>query len=454
MPEGIDINRSIFRAYDVRGIYPTDLDEYAARRIGIAFGTYMGRGKRVVVGKDVRTSSPSLLKAMMDGLLRTGVDVTYIGTVSTPALYFAISHYSFDGGITVSASHNPPEWNGFKMCRENAIGICAGAGMERIIELAFDRNIDPKGQKRKYSRKSIMHDYAKFLSSKITMKKSLRVGVDAGNGAYAGFATTVLRNLGMEVVPINDVQDGRFPSRSPEPKPESITELRNAVKTNGLDFGVAFDGDGDRAVFVDEKGNAVSSDTMLAVLINGMVGKGDAAVYDISCSNAVEKVIESRAGQAVPVRIGRPFVKAKMEERNAVVGGELSGHLYFRDTYQSDDGLFAALKMAEILSSSDRTFSEHLAQVPKYERYVGEMDVEDSAKDAVIASLKASLSKKGRIVSIDGIKFIESNGWILLRASNTTPKIKVTVEAVDRKNLDRLVSLAQSEFSAAYGKRA
>ncbi len=448
----VDINTSIFRAYDIRGIYPTDLDEKAARRIGIAYGTYMGKGKKVVVGRDIRLSSPSLLKAMLDGLLRTGVEVTYIGTVPTPVLYFAISHYDFDGGITVSASHNPPEWNGFKMCRENAIGISAGSGMEKIMEIARDASIDPKGPRKEYARKSVLNDYTKFLSEKIKISRRLKVGIDSGNGAYAGLASTMMKNIGMDTYPINDIQDGAFPSRSPEPKPDSIMQLRNMVKEKKLDFGVAFDGDGDRAVFVDETGEAIPSDTLLAVLVNGMLNKGDSAVHDISCSNAVEQVITAHMGQAIPVRIGRPFVKEKMEERNAVIGGELSGHIYFRDTYYSDDGLFAALKVAEILSTTDKSFSKLVDAIPKYKRYVGEVDVADKDKERVISLLKDKLSKKGRIVAIDGIKLIDSKGWVLLRASNTTPKIKVTAEAVDTENLDRLVKLTNSEFDAVYKK--
>jgi phosphomannomutase len=450
MPKEID--PSIFKAYDIRGIYPQQLNEEIARKVGKGLGSYLGKGKRIVVGMDVRKSSPSLAKSFLKGLRDTGINVTFIGVTSTPMHLFAISHFKYEGGATVSASHNPPEWNGFKMYGAEAPQpISAGFGMERLSSIITNKKFATGTGMGTYEEKEVLQDYEKFMLSNVDIKEGLSIGLDPGNGAYAGVASGIFKKTSVEATAINDVQDGSFPSRSPEPKPATITGLIDLVKKERFNFGVAYDGDGDRGIFVDNNGVPIPSDIMLSLLIKSFLKKGQKAVYEVSCSDAVEETIRSVGGTPIMTRVGRAFIINEMK-RGAVFGGELSGHLYFKQIYSGDDALFASLKLAELLSKSSKPLSEMIGSIPMYERHVEEIKVEERAKFKAIDLLKKSLSKNGKLVVLDGVKLRTENGWFLLRASNTGPAIRLIAESKSRNGLETLLSLAREKFNDSYNE--
>ena len=445
------LNESVFRAYDIRGIYPKDIDEGFAGLAARAYATFL-RGKTVAVSMDVRISNEKLAKPFMDGLLESGLDVWFIGIAPTPLLYFAVAHYNLDGGVAVSASHNPPEWNGFKLCGRHAKVLGLGEGLDEIRDLMKAGNFArPASRGVQIDREaSVKKDYEEFVLDNIKTGKKLKIGVDPGNGASSKFASGILSRMGMDVTTINDVPDGRFPSRNPEPKPETLGELSNLVKERGLDFGVAFDGDGDRAIFVDDKGEVFYGDKILALFVNNMLKPGDKVVYDVSCSDAVADTIDKKRGIPLVTRVGHSAIEARMLDENARIGGELSGHIYFRETYHYDDAFFATAWMTKLISDSGKRLSDLLGGLPKYKNAVKEVETEDSKKFKVIEKIKKSLEEKGvKKINLDGVKAVTEDGWFIIRASNTTPKIKIVAEAKTDRRLKELLGVASDELEEA-----
>ncbi|MCL4364762.1 phosphomannomutase/phosphoglucomutase [Candidatus Marsarchaeota archaeon] len=446
------INSSIFRAYDIRGIYPKDIDEKVAGRIGRAFAEYIGVGKRVLEGRDVRESSPTLSDSVVKAVLESGVDITYAGVVPTPLLGFAVSRYGVDGGIMVSASHNPPEWNGFKMYRKDGYVIGGSSGMEEIRKLAEGNSFAADRPAGRIEDKSteIRNAYMEFLLSRVGSMEGLKVGIDPGNGAYSGMASQLFTRKGAEVHAINDVADGRFPSRSPEPSPSTIIQLVELVKSDGLDIGVAFDGDGDRVLFVTGRGDVLGGDIVLALLIRQYVRAGEKVAYEVSCSKAVEDVLEERRGVPVLTKVGHSFFKDAMKRGGCTLGGEISGHMYFNEIYGNDDGLFAALKVAGMVAGSGKSLSDLAALIPRYVKISMEFRVDDNRKFRVVERIRDSVSRNGyEIIDIDGVKAVTEDGWFVIRASNTGPMIKMTAEARDKKRLEELAAMARGEFEKA-----
>ncbi len=447
------IDEKLFKAYDIRGIYPAQINNEFARVIGEAFGKYMGRGKKVAIGLDVRLSGKALMASMLEGIASTGVEVNDLGMAPTPFIYFAIIKYGLDGGMIVTASHNPKEWNGFKLYGSHGSVIGLGSGLERVMELA--KKAEGKGSieslKTKDLRADAMSAYRSFLLGSAHIKGRLSIGIDPGNGSYSGLASSVLREVGLEVTAINDTPDGSFPSRSPEPKPESIGQLVDTVKSKGLDFGVAFDADGDRAIFVDEKGNVLRGDISFALFVRHILKRGESCVYEVSCSKLVEDEIAACGGKPIISRVGRAFILNRMMDEKASLGGETSGHTYFSEANNADDALFAAIKMAWILSSSGTSLSELVSEMPRYETSVRELDVDEEVKFRTIDILRKRLEESGyRIVTLDGVKVMRDDGWFILRASNTSPKIRLIAESDNKEGLEAVLDYAMVQFNTAY----
>lgn len=446
------IPEHIFRAYDIRGIYGKDLTEETATRIGQAFASCMdGTGKNFVVARDVRLSGEVLEKAFIEGMLSAGCNVQEIGVVPTPVFYFAIVHYGKDGGAMVTASHNPPEWNGFKLCREKGLLCAQGMGMEKVKEAALTgqvRMVGVRGKMEKYS--GALADYSKFVLSKVEIERKLKVALDPGNGACALLVPELFEDTGLEVVAINAEPDGSFPSRSPEPTEESLRELKEVVLANGADFGVGYDGDGDRALFVDNRGRVLSGDITLTVLARYHLQKhrGAKILYDVACSSSVAEVIKAHGGKPVLSRIGHAYVMDKMIKENIELGGEISSHLYFSEVYGFDDGLFATLKIAELLSKTDKSLSELVDSIPRYPATpVKVYDCPDERKFKVVEKLTEEFKQMGyETVTLDGVKVIEPEGWVLIRASNTLPQIKMVAEAKTREKLKQLTEFAERKI--------
>ncbi len=447
-------NQDIFRAYDIRGIYGKDIDEELALLIGKAFGEIIGKGKTVLVGRDIRTSSPSLCESLIKGIRSQGVDIVYAGVIPTPLLYFAISHYKLDGGITVSASHNPPKWNGFKICKKDAYVMGLGSGLEKIRDKVADGKFK-SGKDGAITDRSdeIMKEYLDTLANSVGSLRGLKVGIDPGNGAYSKHASGLFARKGAQVYAIGDVPDGTFPSRSPEPNPSTIKELVELVKSKGLGLGIAFDGDGDRVLFVTDTGEVIGGDSALALLVKEYLRRGEKVAYEPSCSSCVEDETLKAGGVLLLTKVGHSFFKEKMKNEKARFGGEISGHMYFKETYGADDGLFASLKMAELISRKKSSFSALIKELPRYVKIYEEIDADDKRKFETIRRIAKDLSRMGyRIIDLDGVKAITDDGWILIRASNTGPKIKMTAEAKSSKRAQELITLGKSEFKKNYPK--
>lgn len=436
------IKESIFRAYDIRGVYGLDLDENVAELVGKALGTFLGgAGKRVAVGYDVRKSSPALKKALVDGLISSGVEVWDIGLVPTPTVYFTISHFGLDGGAIVSASHNPPQWNGFKLCREKAILCGWGMGLEKIKEIIFSKKYFESESGTVLDKVDEVNSiYQRFLLEKVNVRRRLRILVDPGNGSCSKYADKIIEKAGLEVVAINNYPDGDFPSRSPEPTDESLKTMKKMISEDNFDFGVAYDGDGDRAVFVDDKGRVIEGDKMLALLIRHFIkGSGEKVVYEVSCSKLLEDVFVERGVTPIMSKVGHSFILEKMISEKALFGGEIASHLYFRDVYGADDAIYATLKVAEMISESSEKLSEMVDRLPKYYTTRLVFTVPDEIKFKVIERMNLKVKEKGFTpITLDGVRVNLESGWYIVRASNTLPQVKATVEAKDKEKLSML----------------
>ncbi|MEM1954499.1 MAG: phosphomannomutase/phosphoglucomutase [Nitrososphaerota archaeon] len=440
---------AIFRAYDVRGVYPRQVNGDVAYALGLAFGRMVGGGK-VLVGRDVRLSGPELARYLSLGLEDAGLRVFDAGVVPTPALYIGVVEGGFDGGVQVTASHNPPDWNGFKFVTGTGETISQGMGMEELRDAAMSlANVRVPSRDPGTERVDVLGRYLERLKSLVRLKRKLKVAVDFSNGAGAVVGVRLLREIGVELHPLNDVPDGRFPAHLPEPTPETTEELRKTVREQGLDLGAALDGDADRAVFCDDRGRLLEGDLSLAVLVSALGVRGK-VVYDVSCSSVVEEVIRSKGCEPVLCRVGRAFMLRKVREVGAVIGAEKSNHLYFSEIHGFDDGLFAVAKMAEAVSGMERPLSEFIDSLPK--RYASTIFSVNLPNDEVkwkamevIARKLSSIAKE--TLTIDGVKAYLDDGWVLIRPSNTMPQIKYTAESVTEEGLRRLLAIAEKTIA-------
>ncbi len=442
----------IFRAYDIRGIYGKDVTEETATRIGRALASYMDdAGKSVLVGRDIRSSSGPLGDALIGGMLQGGLDIEDIGTVTTPILYFSSVNYGKDGSVMVSASHNPPEWNGFKIWTAKGF-ICQGGGMERLREIALKGQFK-EGEARGRLKKNpnAIRDYENHIAEKVEIERCLKVAADPGNGSCALLIPGTYRKFGIDVTAINTEPDGAFPARGPDPREETLGGLKRLVLEERADFGVGFDGDGDRAVFVDDLGRIVPSDLILVMLAEFYLRRqrGAAVVYEVSGSLTIEETAKAYGGRPVVSQVGHTYIVERMLKEKALVGGETSGHFYFAETYGFDDAFYASLKVAEILSKSGAKLSEMVDSLPEYPRIPGKsFDCPDEKKFKVTEALAEEFKDMGyETITIDGVKVIEPEGWLLIRPSNTQPLVRLTVEAKSKEALQRLATLAEKKIT-------
>jgi len=440
------IPEHIFRAYDIRGIYGQDLTENEASRIGKAFSTYLnGDGKEVIVGRDVRLSGKALQDALTEGLLSGGCDIEDIGVVTTPVLYFSKSHYQKDGGVMVTASHNPRDWNGFKLLTRTS-SICEGKGMEAVKKIALDGQFKISTPGKLEVNTRILTDYKDYVLKRIHLERGLKGVFDPGNGSCSLLIPSLYEDAGVNVVALNSRPDGNFPVHPPEPTKEALDDLAKIVLKEEADFGVGFDGDGDRCVFVDDRGRIVPGNPVLIILAGRYLEKHKQApiVYEVSCSMTVEETIRSYGGKPALSRVGHTYISEKMNEEKAAFGGEMSGHFYFRELYGFDDAIFACLKVAEVLSETDERFSEIVDSVPSYPMSSKNFNCPDDKKFRIVETLREEFKEMGyQILTLDGVKVINSSGWFLIRPSNTQPQVRLTVEAKTNDDLERLVGFAE-----------
>ena len=417
----------IFKAYDIRGIYGDTLTDDIAFRIGRAFATFL-KSRKVVVGMDMRPHSKPLFDALARGLTLQGADVINIGLCSTPMSYFANGKLGADGSIMITASHNPGEWNGFKICREGATPISGATGIADIEQLVKTGHFAPAAAKPgTVSTFDIIPQYAAHIRQFADIRRPLRVAVDFAN-AMGIYEAKVLDGL-IRIDPLFDTLDGTFPNHEANPlKLDTLEPLQEKVRKGGHDFGVAFDGDADRAGFVDERGEIIPMDIITALIAETILQKEKGPVfYDLRSSWAVREVIEEGGGKPMMSRVGHAFIKKQMREAGAIFAGELSGHYYFRQNYFAESSSLAALMIANLVSQSDKPLSEHVRPI---QRYFGSGEINSEVKNvqAVFDHLKSKY-KDGRMIELDGLSIEFDDWWFNVRPSNTEPLVRLNLEA-------------------------
>lgn len=428
------ISENIFRAYDIRGVYGKDLTADVAEKIGKAFGEIIGENKKIIIGRDLRSSGDILKKSLIDGILSTGIDVIDIGIVPTPLVYFSICSLEKDGGIAITGSHLTSEWNGMKLCREKAISLSYETGIEKIKQMILDGNL---GQSRKsgvISNLDIVDDYVRFVTSSVRIEKPLKVIVDVGNGTCGEVVSKIFQKINYKAKILFAEPDERFPNHVPNPLMEdSLKTLQEEVIRENADIGVAFDCDGDRVGFVDDKGRIIRGDIALILFAKAALEKegGLKFLFEVRCSRLTYEMIKGLGGVPEFTRVGHCYIMKKAIEDGAAVTGELSGHFYFKENYYYDDGFFAMLKMLEFLSKSDRKLSEIVDEFPKYFSSPEiRIPYPDEKKFALVERVKKRFSELGyQLVTIDGVRVEFEDGWGLIRASNTEPMLVLRSEA-------------------------
>ena len=437
---------NIFRAYDIRGIYGNELTKESIFLLGKGIGTYFKRKYKeqeditLAVGRDNRTHGKELQNSFIQGLLNTGCHVTDISLSPSPLLYFSVAHQNFDGGINITASHNPKEYNGLKIIGKQAHSICGDEIQEirKIIEKEDYLQGDGK-----LSSANFFNDYLSEITSKISLQRNLKIVIDAGNGIAGQFYPQVFEKLGCEVIKLYCESDGSFPNHEPDPIVEkNLIDLQKKVIEENADLGIAFDGDGDRLGIVDEKGAIHDANQLLILLARDILKRSKTSViYTVSCSSSLPGEVEKAGGKTVMVPVGHSFVEQAMRENNSLLGGEQSGHFFVAENYYSfDDACFASAKILSIASGSANTLSSLFLDMPKVFA-IPEIrpDCSDENKFEIIKTLAEEFKEKYKVNTMDGIRVDLQNGaWASIRASNTSPKLSICVEARSKEDLDQI----------------
>ena len=425
------VKPAIFKAYDIRGTYPDQLNEEAAYLIGKAFVQYLAC-KNVAVGRDMRLSSPKLFENLGRGLTEAGAEIIDIGLCSTDALYFAVGKFGYDSGIMITASHNPGQYNGFKMCREKAIPLSGQSGLEEIRQVVLQEKMVVPAKTGSVTKRDITGDYVRHVLSFIdpVKVKPFKIVIDAGNGMAGLMAPRLFSHLPCQVIPMFFELDGSFPNHPASPiEPENIAPLQKRVLQEKADLGVAFDGDADRMFIVDEKGKVLGGDIATALVAKSLLRKekGATILYNLICSRTVPETITAYGGQPVRTRVGHALIKPLMKEYRAVFGGEHSGHFYFRENYFADSAFIALLVCLELFSEEKKSVSELVSTVDPYFRS-GEINSQVKDIPAKLKELTLAFSD-GKIDHLDGITVEYPDWWFNLRPSNTEPLLRLNVEA-------------------------
>lgn len=432
---------AIFKAYDVRGIVPDQLDADLARRIGNAFVAVTG-ADQVVVGYDMRPSSPELSGAFADGAVEAGASVTSIGLASTDELYFASGHFGHPGAM-FTASHNPAEYNGIKMCRALAQPIGMETGLAEIRDRVASGEIQTAPTPGRRGEEDVLGIYATYLLGLAPVRgRRLKVVVDAGNGMAGLTAPAVLDQIDAEVVPLYFELDGTFPNHEANPiDAANLVDLQAKVRETGADIGLAFDGDADRCFLVDERGELVSPSVLTGLIAARELAKepGATIIHNLITSRSVPEIVLEHGGKPVRTRVGHSYIKATMAETDAIFGGEHSGHFYFRDFWRADSGMLAALHALAALAESDAPLSEVLAP---YSRHAASGEINTSVADqqAVLARIEQEWGRRPGVTldHLDGLSVLHDDWWFNVRASNTEPLLRLNAEGQDAETMHRV----------------
>ena len=437
----------IFKAYDIRGAYPDQINEQLAERVGEATAKFLG-AKTIVIGRDMRVSSEPLAKAAIKGVTGFGCNVIDIGLVSTDANYFATGCYNASGGIQITASHNPPNENGLKISREKAMPVGEDSGLQSVKRLVYGPRPRPAAMPGLVEPRDCVKDFARHVLSFARSVPRIKVVIDAGNGMHGRMMPRILDRLPIEPIPMYFELDPTFPHHAANPlKHETLADLQRKIAETHAELGVAFDADGDRCGFVTEKGEILPGDLVTALFARHALKQqpGSAIVYDVRSSWVVDEEVRKAGGVPVRERVGHAFIKATMRKRNAPIGGELSCHYYFRDNYYADSGAIAMIYMLNVLGEEDKPLSELLKPLQRYFAS-GELDFEVKDKEGKMREV-ATIFSDAKIQYKDGITVEYKDWWFNVRSSNTQALLRLNLEAktepLKEEKLTQVVALLQ-----------
>ncbi len=441
------INPEMFREYDIRGIAGKDMNPDDVVLIGKGIGTYLQRrgNTEITVGRDCRETSELYSEKLIQGLMSTGCQVVDIGMCSTPVGYFSIRHLDKQGNVMVTASHNPPEYNGFKVC--SGVDSVYGDQIQAILKLIENKDFESgDGRVESYE---ILQPYKEYLIANLSLKQPLRVGIDAGNGTAGVTAVPIIKALGCEVHDIYCEPDGTFPNHEADPTVlKNMQDIIQLVKEKELDVGFGFDGDGDRIGVVDADGSLIYGDQLMIVFSREILSRKPGATFisEVKCSKTLYDDIEKNGGNAIMWKTGHSLIKQKMKIEKAELAGEMSGHIFFADRYFGfDDAVYASCRLLEILSNTGTQLSELLADVPKTVN-TPEIRVEcpDHIKFKVVQEVTAYFKNRQDVIDIDGVRVLYPDGWGLVRASNTQPALVLRFEAMSANRLQEIQEEVES----------
>ncbi len=437
------MSEHIFRAYDIRAVFNEEIDAENVVRIGLAFGTYLGGQGLVFTGRDIRTSSKIVESAVASGICSTGCDVTSLGLLPIPLLNFYCWRHKPKAGLMVTASHNPPEFTGLRFRHSDGTGFSKENKIIKKIYFEGNFLINPwneLGEFNSINTQVVISEYVRYLLGKISLDRELRVVLDPGNGTASIVAPQLFRKAGCKVFTINSQTDGTFPGRDPYPREGTLDDLQKITVDSGADIGVAYDGDADRAVFVDDKGRIVRPEVAGVLFIRDVLSKKmGKIVANVSSSLIVQEQVEVLGGEVIYERVGDVFMTEAIKKHDAVFGIEPSGHFYSNLFYPFDDGIQSSLLLAEIISKQNKPLSELIDEIPQYPMIEETIKCPDEKKFRVIERTKEKLEKKGyKLNLMDGVRIDQQEGWALVRPSNTQPLIRVTVEAKAESKLKEL----------------
>ena len=445
------MNPNLFREYDIRGRVPEELNQETAYRLGQCFGAYYGGfgAKRISLGRDCRLSSPELRLGVLEGMMDAGMDVKDLGMVPTPLLYFSLHHLHVDGGIQITGSHNPPEYNGFKICLGKT--TIYGEEIQKLRRIGESGSF-PKG-KGSVETREVIRPYREEVLKRIRCgQKARKVVLDAGNGVAGLVAPELYARMGVEVEELFCEPDGLFPNHHPDPTlPENLRHLVQRVSDTSADLGIAFDGDADRIGVVDRKGKVLWGDQLMILFSRDLLKRhpGAKIIGEVKCSQVLYDDIRKNGGVPIMWKAGHSLIKAKMKEEGALLAGEMSGHLFFAERYFGyDDAIYAGARLLEILTSENRELDELLAGVPSLVSTPEiRMDCPDDEKFQIVSDLTSEFKKEYQVIDVDGARVAFENGWGLIRASNTQPVLVLRFEAEDQKTLQEIQKIFMNKLA-------
>lgn len=443
------LKENVFKAYDIRGIYPSELNEESAYLIGRAFATIY-KEKSIAVGGDARISTPQLKEHLINGLLESGAKVIDIGMTATPVIYFSCYCLGYDAGIMVTGSHLEKDYNGMKFCNASGIPIGYEAGLFKVKDIVKNnRFLSKKGKRRE---KDLSAPYTNFIKELFPSGfKGLKVVVDGANGSAGNLYANILRTLGVEIIELYCNPDGRFPNHTPDPmKREFIDDLRQEVISKNADSGFGFDGDGDRLAVVDDKGNRVNTNHIFSLMIEDTLNanNGGKIIHGVLCSKLVEDITLKKGGIPIASKVGHSYIATKCAEEGALIGGEVSGHYFFRESNYSDDVMVACVKLLKILKERTAPISDLTSKYPVFYEESKRMPIRKGMKFLFIEELKKKLIAQGYdLIVLDGVKVKFDQGWMLFRASNTEDKISLGYESSDKGEFERINRIVEEIIS-------